>query len=88
MVVTVHYLAEAKDGPIQSRRKTVSQSGSEVVISKGGRYAVACQPDRKHLAVVRNKRVVDYFVASGDHRVVTCPKCKGSLVYQQACGGQ
>lgn len=87
-MVVVHYLAEAKDGPIQSRRKTISQAGSEVVISKGGRYAVACQPERKHLAVVRNKRVIDYFVASGDPRVVTCPGCKGSLVYQQQCGGQ
>ena len=88
--VTIHYMVEDPAGPISSRRVDARQGDRSVTVSRGGRYKVACQPDRKYLARVTpdGKRVLEYFSATDDVGVVTCPLCLGTAAYQQKTGGQ
>ena len=45
-----------------------------------GRQRVACEPNRTHLAL--NRAV--HYAASGEVTAVTCPKCRGTKVFQDA----
>lgn len=85
--VLIHFLAQDAAGPIRSTRRVVGQGNQTVEVSRGGRWLVACEPGRKHLSLVsKSGAVLEHFAATGDPRVVTCPKCMSSLAYQQSAG--
>ena len=49
-----------------------------------GRLFVACQPSRQMLATMEG----EFFSATGEPAVVTCPRCKGTKAWQMAIGQQ
>lgn len=70
-LVDVHFMVMDPMGPIRSDH---------------GRQFVACQPKREHLALhplVSN----EFFSATGEVAVVTCPACKRTEAYRQAAQG-
>lgn len=84
-ILYIHYLSLDPKGPIVSTPRSVEQGGRTAVISRGGRWVVACQPRRKHLSRVngRGNRVLEHFAATGDTSVVTCPECLKSSYYMR-----
>lgn len=65
-IVPVHFMAVGS-GPIQ---------GTD------GPQHVACDPNRRELAV--SPEVGDLFSATGDPRAVTCPDCRGTPAWKSA----
>ena len=91
MQVYIHYLGEHPDGPIRTTRKDVHQDGHTATVCRGGSFAVACQPQRRHLAVVgrqgRKLVVREAFFATGDPQAVTCPLCHQAPLFLRDAPG-
>lgn len=79
----IHYLAKSEDGPIKTTRNVAFLGNSSAVTCQGGRWAVACQPRRKYLSRLSasGKVVTEFFLATGDWRVVTCSACQKAALF-------
>jgi hypothetical protein len=79
----IHYLSLCAGGPIRSVRREVNQLGRKATICEGGEYIIACEPKRKKLSIYdsHRKRVIEHFAATGNAKVVTCPKCRESKYF-------
>lgn len=86
-VMYIHYLSRRPGGPIRSKRREVNQEGRTAVICEGGEYLVACQPGRRYLCrariTKRETKVLEFFLATGDPQMATCPKCLETKYYKE-----
>lgn len=83
-VLYIHYVAKQQGGPLKTVRRSVSQGKVSAVICEGGEWVVACQPKRAYLSQTNKKRFARHgpdFVATGDPRMVSCPRCLESWYY-------